>query len=75
MGAGRRRPGLPFVRPAGSASRALVVDDGPDLTWALVRAFAYDGWPARGATDGQEALSLVAQQLADLVILDVGWPT
>jgi two-component system OmpR family response regulator len=74
MGAARRRPGPEFVRPDGSAPRALVVDDEPDLTWALVSAFTYDGWLARGATDGREALSLVAQESADLVVLDVGLP-
>ena len=71
---GRRRPGPEFVRPDGSAPRALVVDDEADLTRALVSAFTYDGWQARGATDGRRALSLVALEPADLVVLDVGLP-
>ncbi len=74
MPVGRRRPGPEFVRPDGSAPRALVVDDEVDLTRALVSAFTYDGWQARGATDGRQALSLVAQEPADLVVLDVGLP-
>ena len=72
--AGRRRPGPKFLRPDGSAPRALVVDDEADLTRALVSAFTYDGWQARGATDGRRALSLVAEESANLVVLDIGLP-
>ena len=74
MAADRRRPGPEFVRPDGSAPRVLVVDDEADLTRALVSAFTYDGWQARGAHDGRRALSLVEQEPADLVVLDVGLP-
>ena len=71
---GHRRPGPQFVRPDGSAPRALVVDDEADLTAALVSAFTYDGWQTRGATDGGRALAMVEQEPADLIVLDVGLP-
>ena len=74
MAATRRRPGPRFLRPDGSAPRVLVVDDEADLTRALVSAFTYDGWQARGAADGRNALFLVAQEPADLVVLDIGLP-
>ena len=72
--AGHRRSGPQFLRSDGSAPRALVVDDEPDLTRALVSAFTYDGWYARGAHDGTDALSAAAREPADLVVLDVGLP-
>jgi two-component system, OmpR family, response regulator len=51
-----------------------VVDDEEALTDALVSALRYDGWDARGATDGMTALSLAAQHRPDVVILDLMLP-
>jgi two-component system OmpR family response regulator len=63
-----------LLRPDGSAPRALVVDDEPGLTDALVSALHYDGWQVQGATDGQSALALAAELEPDLVILDITLP-
>ena len=63
-----------LLRPDGSAPRALVVDDEPGLTDALVSALHYDGWQVQGATDGQSALKLAAELQPDLVILDIMLP-
>ena len=71
---GPRRSGPDFLRPDGSAPRVVVVDDEVDLSRALVSAFTYDGWQARAAIDGSTALSMAADQPADLVVLDVGLP-
>lgn len=71
---GQRRVGPQFLRFDGSAPRVLITDDEPDLTTALVRAFTYDGWQARGALDGASGLSMITFETADLVLLDVGLP-
>lgn len=71
---GHPRAGPRFLRPDGSVPRALVVDDERALARALVSAFTYDGWQARGAVDGRQALSLFADEPVDLVVLDVGLP-
>jgi two-component system OmpR family response regulator len=63
-----------LLRPDGSAPRALVVDDEPGLTDALVSALHYDGWQVQGATDGQSALKLAGELQPDLVILDIMLP-
>jgi two-component system OmpR family response regulator len=70
----RGRLGPAFLRSDGSAPRVLVVDDEAALAEALVAAFTYDGWATRAATDGRGALSLMAEEPADLVVLDVGLP-
>jgi two-component system OmpR family response regulator len=65
----------PLLRRAdGSPLRALVVDDEPDLVDVLTRMLAYEGWSARGAHDGAEALRTGAEFDPDAVILDVNLP-
>jgi two-component system OmpR family response regulator len=51
-----------------------VVDDEAGLTDALVSALHYDGWDARGALTGAAAVTLAAELLPDVVILDVMLP-
>jgi two-component system, OmpR family, response regulator len=61
-------------RSDGSPWRALVVDDEPDLVDVLTRMLSYEGWSARGAQNGAEALRIGAQFEPDAVILDVNLP-
>nr|WP_090481599.1 response regulator transcription factor [Nakamurella panacisegetis] len=68
----RRNPA--FVRADGSAPRVLIVDDEEDLTGALVSAFTYDGWQARGVLDGNTAIRAARDFLPDLVVLDMMLP-
>src|SRR5690349_2973435 len=74
MSASAPRESTVLLRPDGSAPRALVVDDEPGLTDALVSALHYDGWTVQGALDGQSALAMAAELQPDLVILDIMLP-
>jgi two-component system, OmpR family, response regulator MprA len=52
----------------------LVVDDDRALSEALRRALTLAGYEAQLAADGARALELVAQELPDAVVLDIGLP-
>ncbi len=55
-------------------ARILVVDDEPDLTWALRYSLSDEGYEVLIAQDGTEALAAVRQQRPDLIILDINMP-
>ncbi|MET3805320.1 two-component system OmpR family response regulator [Nakamurella sp. UYEF19] len=74
MNDGVGRGGPEFLRPDGSPPRVLVVDDESDITSALVTAFTYDGWQARGRMDGRSALISAIEFPPDLVVLDITLP-
>jgi DNA-binding response OmpR family regulator len=57
-----------------SSSRILLVEDDEDIGTELVQALTVHGHSARLARRGQEALSAVAAELPDLVLLDLGLP-
>ncbi|HEX2904816.1 MAG TPA: response regulator transcription factor [Jatrophihabitans sp.] len=63
-----------LIRPDGAQPRVLVVDDEAGITDALVSALRFDGFDARGALTGRDALALAGRQQPDLVILDVMLP-
>lgn len=52
----------------------LVVDDDPHIRQLLVFAFQKAGLTAREAEDGEAALSAIAAQAPDLVVLDINMP-
>ncbi|HJD82417.1 response regulator transcription factor [Kitasatospora aureofaciens] len=54
--------------------RVLVVDDEPDLVEVVCGAVRYEGWQARGATTGLEAVREAAQWRPHAVVLDVMLP-
>lgn len=56
------------------AARILVVDDDAAVLSALRRGLALDGYDISTADNGEQALSLVASEAPDLVILDVMLP-
>jgi len=59
---------------ATGAARLLVVDDEPAVRDALRRALALEGYDVNLAADGEEALSALALEEPDAVILDVLMP-
>jgi two-component system response regulator MprA len=55
-------------------SRVLVVDDEPAVRDSLARALRYSGYEVSTASDGQAALDVLANEPADLIVLDVAMP-
>lgn len=52
----------------------LLVDDEPDLVWALRASLQDEGYVVLTASDGQEALRLTEDRRPDLVVLDIMLP-
>jgi DNA-binding response OmpR family regulator len=52
----------------------LVVDDEPDLVWALQRSLSDEGYQVLTANDGQAALQVAHRHRPDLLVLDVAMP-
>ena len=67
-------PRSPLTRPDGSPIRALVVDDEVNLGELLRMAMSNEGWDARAATNGRDALELMRSFGPDLLVLDVMMP-
>ena len=54
--------------------RILVVDDEPDLVEVICGAVAYEGWQARGAERGLDAVRIAAEWQPHAVVLDMMLP-
>ena len=54
--------------------RVIVVDDEPANVRLLTRQLARDGHVVLAATNGDEALDLIAREQPDLVLMDVVMP-
>jgi two-component system OmpR family response regulator len=54
--------------------RLLVVEDDPQIASAIARGLAKSGYQVDSLADGQQALSALATQVYDLVVLDLGLP-
>jgi CheY-like chemotaxis protein len=52
----------------------LVVDDDHDMVEVMSAVLDGDGYPCRGANNGQHALDLIAERLPALVLLDMQMP-
>ncbi|MEA3641456.1 MAG: ATP-binding protein [Lamprobacter sp.] len=70
---------LPMQSQAESASifskrRILVVDDNRDAASSLARALELKGAQVRVAYNGHSALSALEEELAEILILDIGMP-
>ena len=55
-------------------AKILVVDDTPANVKLLVDVLAVNGYEARSASSGEEALAQVARELPDLILLDIMMP-
>lgn len=51
--------------------RLLLIDDEPELRFALKRGLERAGWEVVEAEDGRSALRVLAEQEVDLVITDI----
>jgi two-component system KDP operon response regulator KdpE len=56
------------------ASRLLIVDDEPQIVRALTPAMAAAGFEVESSGSGEDALSRLASEPSDAVILDLGLP-
>lgn len=63
-----------LARPLGSKPRVLVVDDSPEATSAALSLLENSDYFCRTASDGGEALSMLANDSFDLVFLDIQMP-
>jgi two-component system, OmpR family, response regulator MprA len=54
--------------------RVLVVDDEPGVRTAVERALRLERYDVELATDGRQALDILAEQQVDAIILDVSMP-
>lgn len=63
-----------LVRSDGTPIRALVVDDEDSLSDLLKMALRTEGWEARVASNGHDALRIVREFSPDVVVLDVMMP-
>jgi putative two-component system response regulator len=54
--------------------RVIIVDDCPENVLLLTRQLARDGYIVHTATNGDEALDLIAREQPDLVLMDVMMP-
>lgn len=57
-----------------TARNILVVDDDPAVQRVLVQALELEGHRVTTADDGEQALSAIAAELPDIVVLDVMMP-
>lgn len=69
-----KQRGTPLRRGDGSALRALVVDDEPDLVDVLISVLAHEGWDVHSAKDGTSAVQGAKTFQPDVVVLDVNLP-
>lgn len=68
------KPRSSLSRLDGSPIRVLVVDDEVNLSDLLRMALQNQGWEARTAENGQEALNLVREFAPDILVLDIMMP-
>jgi CheY-like chemotaxis protein len=66
-------PGAAPPDPA-TAARVLVIDDEPQIRKFVDIALRSQGYATRLAATGEQGLSLLASQGADIVVLDLGLP-
>jgi DNA-binding response OmpR family regulator len=56
------------------SAKVLLVDDDPFLLRNLEVLLGKEGYSVRSAASGEEALSMLSDEVADLVVLDLGLP-
>src|SRR3712207_4709220 len=68
------RQRMPIQKVDPQATRILVVDDQPDLAELIRTVLGDEGYIVSIATDGKQALEMIAQERPAAVILDVVMP-
>ncbi|HYG35559.1 MAG TPA: response regulator [Clostridia bacterium] len=63
-----------MTAPASTPRRILIVDDEPFVCEAVKMMLAYDGHSVEAATNGEDALALLAKSTFDVVITDYAMP-
>lgn len=59
---------------ANTTRKVLIADDEPNIVTALEFLLRRNGYDVRVATNGEEALALVASYVPDVVLLDIMMP-
>src|SRR5215469_2302903 len=62
------------MKPLGAGPRILIVEDEPSIVDTIQFPLETDGCSTESCSTGGEALSLLAKETFDLVVLDVGLP-
>jgi two-component system, OmpR family, catabolic regulation response regulator CreB len=62
------------MKPIGAGPRILIVEDEPSIVDTIQFPLETDGCSTESCGTGGEALSLLAKERFDLVVLDVGLP-
>src|SRR5690348_2198797 len=73
------RPASAHSRSANSAGeprqlRLLIVEDDGSLAAGLARALALEGYRVEHLDSGEKALTRIAEESFDLIVLDIGLP-
>jgi CheY-like chemotaxis protein len=55
-------------------AKILIVDDEAHIVMILKDSLEFSGFQVMTASDGMEALERIAQEIPDLVVLDIGMP-
>ena len=58
----------------GNQARILIVDDEPDMCWALAKVLQPEGYQTVPATTAQEALELAQEEGLDIALIDIVLP-
>ena len=69
-----RVPSMPQERPPGPPVRVLVADDNPDAAHSLTLLLELQGYLARVAPDGEEALALAAAFRPQVLVSELYLP-
>ena len=67
-------PSSKGMHVVGSRRFVLVVDDVEDNRELYASYFAFEGYRVEQAADGEEALSMIARDAPDLVLMDLSMP-
>ena len=63
-----------YCKPFGIATRALIVDDTPNIAEPLALALGFQGLDARYVLDGLAAVEMLESWHTDLIVLDISMP-
>jgi DNA-binding response OmpR family regulator len=63
-----------YCKPYGIATRALIVDDTPNIAEPLALALGFQGLDARYVLDGLTAVEMLEYWHTDLIVLDISMP-